>query len=82
VARLEDLTRNTAIRGILPGSAVTVVNVQWFGSEAPHQIRDVDRMHAIAQATLEPVAIQQSHESPLKFDATPLFPERIATAVP
>ena len=32
--RLEDLTPNTSIRGIVPDQAVTVVNAQWFGSEA------------------------------------------------
>ena len=32
--RLEDLQPNASIRGILPDSLVTVVNVQWFGSEA------------------------------------------------
>ncbi|MDH4100896.1 MAG: helicase-related protein, partial [Nitrospirota bacterium] len=32
--KLEDLTPNTTIRGILPDSMVTVVAVQWFGSEA------------------------------------------------
>ncbi len=32
--RLEDLTPNTSIRGIIPDQAVTVVNAQWFGSEA------------------------------------------------
>ncbi len=32
--KLEQLQPNTAIRGILPDSAVSVVNVQWFGSEA------------------------------------------------
>ncbi len=34
MAHLEDLTPNAAIRGILPDALVTVVNVQWFGSEA------------------------------------------------
>jgi len=34
VSRLEDLTPNAALRGILPDALVTVVNVQWFGSEA------------------------------------------------
>jgi SNF2 family DNA or RNA helicase len=34
MARLEDLQPNTAIRGILPDCTVTLVNVQWFGSEA------------------------------------------------
>ncbi|MBI3108630.1 MAG: DEAD/DEAH box helicase, partial [Candidatus Rokubacteria bacterium] len=32
--RLEDLTPNAAVRGILPDCLVTVVTVQWFGSEA------------------------------------------------
>ncbi len=31
---LEDLKPNASIRGILPDSLVTVVSVQWFGSEA------------------------------------------------
>jgi len=34
LARLEDLTQGTAIRGVLPDGLVTVVNVDWFGSEA------------------------------------------------
>ena len=31
---LEDLTPNTAVRGILPDGVITVVAVQWFGSQA------------------------------------------------
>ncbi len=31
---LENLTPGAALRGILPDALVTVVNVQWFGSEA------------------------------------------------
>ena len=34
MSRLEDLTPTTSIRGILPDGLVTVVSVQWFGSEA------------------------------------------------
>jgi len=34
MARLEDLTPNTSIRGIVPDGVATVVSVQWFGSEA------------------------------------------------
>jgi len=34
MARLEALTPGTALRGILPDSIVTVVAVQWFGSDA------------------------------------------------
>ena len=32
--KLEQLQTNAAIRGIIPDALVTVVNVQWFGSEA------------------------------------------------
>ena len=34
MSKLEDLQPNAAVRGILPDSLVSVVNVQWFGSEA------------------------------------------------
>lgn len=34
MARLEDLFHGTSIKGILPDRLVTVVSVQWFGSEA------------------------------------------------
>src|SRR5438128_11005987 len=34
MCRLEDLQPQAAIRGILADSLVTVVNVQWFGSDA------------------------------------------------
>src|SRR5690606_27360010 len=32
--RLEDLTPGTDVRGILPDATVSVVNVQWHGSNA------------------------------------------------
>jgi SNF2 family DNA or RNA helicase len=32
--KLEDIQNNAALRGILPDALVTVVSVQWFGSEA------------------------------------------------
>jgi superfamily II DNA or RNA helicase len=32
--RLEDLTRGTSLRGILPDASVTVVDVTWYGSDA------------------------------------------------
>ncbi len=32
--KLEQLQTTTAIRGIVPDARVTVVSVQWFGSEA------------------------------------------------
>jgi len=34
MSKLEDLQPNASVRGILPDSLVTVVTVQWFGSEA------------------------------------------------
>ncbi len=34
MSRLEHLQPNAAVRGILPDALVTVVSVQWFGSEA------------------------------------------------
>ncbi|KAF0183099.1 MAG: SNF2 family DNA/RNA helicase [Nitrospirae bacterium] len=34
MSKLEDLKPNATVRGILPNSLITVVNVQWFGSEA------------------------------------------------
>ena len=32
--RLEDLLPNAAVRGILPDQLVTVVSIQWFGTQA------------------------------------------------
>ncbi|HEY3319882.1 MAG TPA: helicase-related protein [Planctomycetota bacterium] len=34
MSKLEDLLPNASVRGILPDALVTVVSVQWFGSEA------------------------------------------------
>src|SRR5271167_2663920 len=34
MSRLEDLKPNASVKGVLPDCLVTVVNVQWFGSEA------------------------------------------------
>ncbi len=34
MAHLEDLQPHPSVRGILPDRLVTIVNVQWFGSEA------------------------------------------------
>ncbi|HQI50070.1 MAG TPA: helicase-related protein [bacterium] len=34
MSRLEEITPNTTLRGILPDALVTVVAVQWYGSEA------------------------------------------------
>jgi hypothetical protein len=37
MTRLEDLQRTAAVRGILPEQVVTVVSLQWFGSQALEQ---------------------------------------------
>ena len=34
MSKLEELKPNAAVRGVLPDCLVTVVTVQWFGSEA------------------------------------------------
>src|SRR3989304_6177727 len=34
MSKLEDLQPSAVVRGVLPDSLVTVVSVQWFGSEA------------------------------------------------
>ena len=34
MSKLDELRPNAAVRGILPDALVTVVSVQWFGSEA------------------------------------------------
>ncbi len=34
MARLEDLKQSATVRGVVPDGFVTVVNVQWFGSDA------------------------------------------------
>lgn len=34
MAKLEDLTRGAAVKGILPDCLVTVIDVKWYGSAA------------------------------------------------
>jgi hypothetical protein len=34
MARLEDLTRGASLRGIIPNVLVTIIDVQWYGSDA------------------------------------------------
>jgi len=33
MAALESIKQNSILRGVLPGSTVTVVSVQWYGSD-------------------------------------------------
>ena len=34
MAKLEDLTRGAAVKGVLPDCLVTVIDVKWYGSAA------------------------------------------------
>src|SRR5207237_5324255 len=34
IARLEELTRGSAVRGVVPDSLVSVVDVRWYGTTA------------------------------------------------
>ncbi len=34
MVRLEDLKQGATVRGVLPGQVVTVVNIQWYGTDA------------------------------------------------
>ena len=34
MSRLEDLRLNASVRGVLANGLATVVNIQWYGSEA------------------------------------------------
>jgi len=108
MSRLEDLQPNAAVRGILPDALVTVVSVQWFGSEAL-ELTYKNAVGKVANELLyrhdEPRLEVVEHGRPwsfdgdghlfrlvsmrrmvketlLKFDGTPLFPERIAYTVP
>ena len=50
MARLEDLNRGAAVRGILPAEAITEISVQWFGSETL-EARRVKPAHLAAVTT-------------------------------
>mgnify|MGYP002682628236 CR=1 FL=1 len=44
MSRLEDLTKGTSVRGVLPDALVTVVDVKWIGSVAVELTYKTDRM--------------------------------------
>src|SRR6185503_16380513 len=71
MARLEDLTRGAAVKGILPDCLVTVVDVKWYGSAAieltykdPSGKPDVLLLYRDREPTLEVV----QNGSPWSFD--------------
>ena len=48
VARLDQLTPGTSVKGILPDCLITVVSVQWFGSQALElTYKDPDRKSVV-----------------------------------
>jgi hypothetical protein len=52
MSKLEDLQPSAAVRGILPDALVTVVSVQWFGSEACVLITEIGKMLTVVRTKL------------------------------
>src|SRR2546421_6018115 len=71
MSKLEDLQTNASLRGILPDALVTVVNVQWFGSEAL-ELTYKDPSGRVANQLLyrhdEPRIEVVAHGQPWSFD--------------
>ncbi|MGA2260737.1 MAG: helicase-related protein [Acidobacteriota bacterium] len=71
MSKLEDLQPNASVRGILPDCLVTVVNVQWFGSEAL-ELTYKDPQGKVANQLLyrhdEPRIEVAEHGRPWSFD--------------
>jgi hypothetical protein len=56
MAKLEDLTPGTSFKGILPDALVTVVSVQWHGSEAIElTYQELDRLAGRRFTDLKPI---------------------------
>jgi len=73
--KLEQLKPNAAIRGIVPDALVTVVNVQWFGSEAlEHPVSANELLYRHDESRLELV----EHGRPWSFDGDGALPSLIA----
>ena len=70
---LEDLKPNCSIRGILPDGIVTVVSVQWFGSEAlelTYKTRPARSRTSCSTATTSPSSNSSSKAGPGASTAT------------
>jgi superfamily II DNA or RNA helicase len=71
MSRLEDIQPTAAVRGILPDQVVTVVSVQWFGSEAL-ELTYKNSMGRVANELLyrhdEPRLEVLQHGRPWSFD--------------
>jgi Fe2+ transport system protein FeoA len=56
MGKLEDLQPNVAVRGILPDALVTIVNVQWFGSDAVELTYKTPRVILRTSCSTEPMS--------------------------
>jgi superfamily II DNA or RNA helicase len=52
VAKLEELTRGASVDGVVPGEAVTVVDVRWYGTTAIEVTYKLERTGAVANRLL------------------------------
>lgn len=69
MAKLEDLKENASVRGILPDAPVTVVKVQWHGSEAlTLTYRDLAGRPALVQSWPEIARLAQGATAPAQAD--------------
>lgn len=69
--KLEQLQPNAAVRGIVPDALVTVVNVQWFGSEAlelTYKTADGKVANQLLYRDSEPTLEIVEHGRPWSFD--------------
>src|SRR5262245_41871260 len=64
MARLEELTRGAAVRGVLADGLATVVDVQWFGSDA------LELTYKDAAGRLGSELVYRDHEPTLEIEAT------------
>lgn len=64
MARLEELLPNAAIRDVLPDAVVTVVSVQWFGSDALELFYETEALshNALVQNWPELVRLAGEHQ--------------------
>src|SRR3972149_6414512 len=71
MARLEDLTRGASLKGILPDSIVTVVDVKWHGSsviELTYKDTSGRLGHELLYRDREPTIEVVSEGRPWSFD--------------
>lgn len=86
MTRLEAILPNTVLRGILPDAAVTVVNVQWYGSDAVELTyktetrvgRDAGR---IAEEVIAHLAILPGADVKITLEIEGNFPDGVPDAV-